>query len=315
MACYHPLTAYRGPKGKSGKNSVVFDPSRASTTEKILVPCGQCIGCRMEYSRQWAIRCVHEASLYDENCFLTLTYDDEHLPKNESLVKEDFQLFMKRLRKNNPDSKIRFLMCGEYGTEKKRPHYHACIFNFNFKDRVVWSRKKDVTLYVSEELNKTWKKGYCIIGNVTFQSARYITDYIIPKFKSDPIRTKEYYGEKVPEYLTMSRGGRTNNGENLGGIGKPWLRKFKTDVYPSDEVEINGQEVKPPKYYDSVIEKEDEEMFKKIKQRRQEDMKYDYSNIDFFSGAPLFTMGNSKERLKVKEEIKIRNRINQARNI
>ena len=100
MPCYSPLTGYvsREPS-KNGKFPIVFDPKKGWIDRSVTVPCGQCIGCLLERSRQWAMRCSHEASLYDENCFITLTYDDEHLPPDGCLNKEHFQKFMKRLRK------------------------------------------------------------------------------------------------------------------------------------------------------------------------------------------------------------------------
>lgn len=121
VACYHPLAAYQCADG-----SVVFHESgRLNTVRSLFLACGQCIGCRLERSRQWAMRCMHEASLYDENCFVTLTYDDAHL-KSTSLEYADFQLFMKRLRKKFADRLIRFYMCGEYGEAFSRPKKNRC---------------------------------------------------------------------------------------------------------------------------------------------------------------------------------------------
>lgn len=103
MPCYHPLQAWRGPRLKSGKRAVVFsrgDAERSLLPFELSLPCGQCIGCRLERSRQWAMRCVHEASLHEDNCFVTLTYDNSHLPPGGSLLLRDWQLFIKRLRKS-----------------------------------------------------------------------------------------------------------------------------------------------------------------------------------------------------------------------
>lgn len=135
MSCFSPLQAWRGKFGKSGKRSIVFRRSEADghcESHELLLPCGQCVGCKLEYSRQWAMRCVHEASLYSENCFVTLTYNEANLPRDGMLCLRDFQLFMKRLRKFSGRG-VRFFACGEYGSDKGRPHYHACIFNFFFQ--------------------------------------------------------------------------------------------------------------------------------------------------------------------------------------
>lgn len=103
MPCYSPLTAWLdyGHLTKSGKPSVVFRGSSDPLYKPVTVPCGQCIGCRLEYSRKWAIRCTHEASLYDRNCFITLTYDDRSVMYDKNLHLEHLQKFFKRLRKNS----------------------------------------------------------------------------------------------------------------------------------------------------------------------------------------------------------------------
>ena len=144
MPCFHPLTGYLARDANaSGKRSIVFDPKLALGVDvKRQVPCGRCIGCRLERSRQWAMRCVHEASLYKNNCFITLTFNDYYLPKDGSLHVEHFQKFMKRLRKRF-GSGVRYFQCGEYGELLRRPHYHACLFNFDFPDRVLWSIRND----------------------------------------------------------------------------------------------------------------------------------------------------------------------------
>jgi len=116
MACYRPLSAWRGSKlnPATGKRPIVFRASEAYLDMPMTLPCGQCIGCRLERSRQWAIRSVHEASLYDSNCFVTLTYSDSHLPRDCSLDPDAVPLFMKRLRKRFGDG-IRVFYCCVYG--------------------------------------------------------------------------------------------------------------------------------------------------------------------------------------------------------
>jgi len=140
MACYHPISAWRGEILESGKRSVIFDRTKECLPDsEMSIPCGQCIGCRLERSRQWALRCVHEAALYQDNCFITLTYNDENLPKTQTLVLEDVQKFWKRLRKHFKTKQIRYYLAGEYGELTLRPHYHACVFGFDFKDKILWS--------------------------------------------------------------------------------------------------------------------------------------------------------------------------------
>ena len=131
MPCFHPITAYNKIGG-----GITWTYSESNAT-KIQISCKQCTGCRQENQRQWAIRCIHEASLHLNNIFVTLTYNNENLPKHNTLVKEHFQLFMKRLRKHKKatkHNKIRYFHCGEYGEKNSlRPHYHAIIYNCKFR--------------------------------------------------------------------------------------------------------------------------------------------------------------------------------------
>ena len=177
MSCVHPLSAYQCTDG-----SIVFDERRKHDISRSLqLPCGQCIGCRLERSRQWAMRCLHEAQLHENNCFITLTYDDAHLPGDRSLHYSDFQKFLKRFRKSLGGAKIRYYMAGEYGEKFGRPHWHACIFGYDFHDKKLFKRTAAGSLiYTSEHLKKLWPFGHSSIGDVTFESAAYVARYIIP---------------------------------------------------------------------------------------------------------------------------------------
>lgn len=221
------------------------------------VPCGQCLGCRIIYRRSWAIRCMHEASLYDRNCFITLTYSDQHIPKDGSLKKSHFQKFMKRLRKRFAPRVIRFFHCGEYGDTTQRPHYHAILFNHQFDDLKLFSRKKSGNYYTSQTLSQLWPFGHSMIGDVTFSSASYVAGYIFKKVNG--AHADQYYQGKQPEYCTMSR---------RPGIAYNWFKQFKTDVYPHDMVVSNGIEFKPPRYYDLQLSLDDPVLYGKIKSRR-----------------------------------------------
>ncbi len=234
----------------------------------ITVPCGSCIGCRLDRSRAWAIRCVHEAQLHETNCFITLTYDEKHLPKDGSLSLGDFQLFMKRLRKSLSPKQIRFFHCGEYGDKLSRPHYHACIFNHDFADRTLWSQRNGNKLYRSASLEKLWPYGYSSVGTLTWQSAAYIARYITKKItgaaaKDHYERVETSTGEithLAPEYITMSL---------KPGIGSEWFKLYSGDVYPGDFVVIDGKKFKPPRYYDNLLELSDLETFELIKEERE----------------------------------------------
>ncbi len=158
MPCYSPITAWQSIKihPQTNKTTILFKPPRmySKAFNSIQLPCGQCIGCRLERSRQWAIRCVHEAELHEENCFITLTFSPENINKKGTLIKADFQKFMKRLRKKYIGKVIRYMHCGEYGEIGNRPHHHACIFGLDFKDKIYWKNSESgKRIYTSETLN------------------------------------------------------------------------------------------------------------------------------------------------------------------
>ncbi len=250
----------------------------------VKLPCGQCVGCRLERSRQWAIRCSHEASLYEDNAFITLTYSDAHLPSDGSLNLVHFQKFIKRLRKQY-GPKIRYYHCGEYGEKFKRPHYHACLFNFDFEDKKLFQIKNNNRYYTSEILQTLWPMGFSIIGDVTFQSAAYVARYIMKKING--AAAENHYanpetGEILkPEYTTMSR---------RPGIGSAWLKKYQSDVYPGDFVVMGGKKMKPPKYYDRQYELTNPSEYGQLK-------------TDRVLNAKKFESNNTPERLKTREVV------------
>lgn len=276
----------------------MFSPSAGFADLPVEVPCGQCIGCRLERSRQWAMRCMHEASLYDSNVFLTLTYDDYHLPSDLSLKVDDFQRFMKRLRKARDGQRIRFFHCGEYGAIHRRPHYHALIFNCDFPDKETADMVGSAhPLYISSELMTLWPLGNSWIGSVTFDSAAYVARYCVDKVTGEKaeevnpvtgLRHYELYDsttgeiyELKPEYVTMSR---------RPGIGKDWFKKFGSDCYPKDEIHVNGQAMRPPKFYDTQFELQDARALELIKRKR-------------IQAAGKFKQDQTRERLDVREAV------------
>lgn len=265
MPCFKPITAYQ--KRDSTDRRLYFKQPPSVNFDRLEVGCGQCIGCRLEYGRQWAVRIMHEAQMHRCNSFITLTYDDEHLPYDGSLVKPHFQKFMKRLRKKLYPLKLRYFMCGEYGEKLGRPHYHACVFNLDLPDRQLWKTVNGVRLYTSQTLDAIWGKGFTTIGSVTFESAAYVARYTLKKktgkeaedhyFKQHPIVDMQF--EVEPEYADMSR---------RPGIGTTWLDKFETDVFPSDEVIVRGFSQKPPRFYDEIYRRDNEKELEELKKKR-----------------------------------------------
>lgn len=270
MACFNPLRAWRGGVLPSGKRAIVFKEREAQSVKTLDLPCGQCVGCRLERSAQWAARCLDEASLFEKNCFITLTYDEVRIPEDGSLVKRDFQLFMKKLRKRFGEG-IRYYMCGEYGDTTGRPHYHACLFNFR-PDDLFFFKKTDQghCLYTSKSMEEIWDNGYVIIGDVTFESAAYVARYIMKKITGDG--ADERYVDKdsgvmlEPEYTNMSRGSKKLG---TGGIGKEWYNRFKGDLFPDDFKVVDGRKIRVPRFYSSMYELTNPEEFAKIKAKRE----------------------------------------------
>lgn len=267
MACYYPLQAYRArTTNESGARPIVFSRRAGYEDLPIKLACGQCVGCRLERSRQWAVRCLHEAKLHERNCFITLTYNDANVPVGNSLCLPDFQKFMKRLRKRFGEG-IRFFHCGEYGPRTGRPHYHACLFGLDFDDKVL--RRVNANgdnIYTSATLANLWPFGFHEIGEVTFQSAAYVARYIMKKMTGPAAQSHYEYVddngvvyERAPEYVTMSR---------RPGIGKDFVHKYVSDFYPDDFCIVNGKKCRPPRFYDSQYELIAPEEFHKVKVSR-----------------------------------------------
>lgn len=257
MPCYKPLKGYRSKKVNkaTGKRPIVFRPHEGFVDQPVVVPCGQCIGCKLEKSRQWAIRAVHEASLHEKNCFITLTYNNENLPKDKSINKEHPVLFMKRLREKY-GKEIRSFGCGEYGEDFGRPHYHICLFNHDFNDKTTWKKTEEQTLWRSESLEKLWGKGFCTIGTLTFESAAYVARYVTKKVTGAKEKTGHYEWTDEKGEIHTRQPERALCISRNPGLGKGWLEKWKPDAFPNDLIVLRGKKMKPPKYYDYLHEKQ-----------------------------------------------------------
>lgn len=266
MPCFHPLSAWQSDvSGPGGKRPVFFGDYKVGAVA-LSLPCGRCIGCRLEKSRQWAVRMMHEHSMHDQSIFLTLTYDDEHLPSDYSLSVDVAQRFMKRYRKKY--GPVRFYLAGEYGDVNYRPHYHAVIFGHEPQDKIRCNLGTADPLYVSESLQQVWPYGRAVFGAVTFESCAYVARYTCKKVTGEKAvahysRVLESTGECVqvlPEFSTMSR---------RPGIGANWYDKFSGDVYPLDRVVQRGKESKPPRAYDKLLEQTNPQLLEAIKLRRK----------------------------------------------
>ncbi|WNK12893.1 MAG: replication initiator protein [Microvirus sp.] len=278
--------------GESGKQAWVFSRSK-KLLDPVRVPCGRCVGCKLERSRQWAVRILHHATTRELNCFITLTYDEKHLPLDGSLYKCHLQKFLKRLRQrvatDNPDvfMPIEYFGCGEYGDEGGRPHYHVIIMGIDFQDKKIYSRRNGIDLWTSDHLTQIWGKGFATIGNVTAESAAYCARYTM----------KKVYGSKAAKHYTTVDPATGEIHRRLGEfvlmslkrpIGKSWLTSFKSDVYPSDFVVVGGKKQKPPRFYDQQLSETERASIKEIRKA-------------FAKASP----DNSQARLDRREEVKL----------
>ena len=253
------------------------------------LPCGQCASCRLEKSRIWGARIAHEAAFLEEeynlySSFITLTYDEQHLPAYGSLVPKHLQDFFKRFRRRIEPRKIRYYASGEYGSQCpkheikecpqcgtiQRPHYHAIILGYDFPDRVYVGEREGLCVYYSEELAELWDYGFHEIGSCSFQSAAYCARYVMKK-QTGPYASEHYtrmcpytgnWYEVDPEFAVMSR---------RPGIGKDWFEKYKSDIYTDDSCPIPGRTLsgRPPRYYDELFGEQFPEELEEVKQDRR----------------------------------------------
>lgn len=266
MTCLTPVQATRDLEG-----SIVFGDCQDGSP--LYLPCGRCIGCRKDLTKDWAVRCHHESQMHDHSCVLTLTFDETNLNAQKTLVKSDIQNFIKRLRKfifTNKDlkklypqysrKKISYLYCGEYGSRFERPHYHIIIFGFDFPDKVfLKDSESDDPLYTSNYLDSTWGFGHSTIGTMSMASAMYCASYLT-KYVTTQEREEIYCG-RLPEFGHASK---------KPAIGLNWFKKFHNDLTAHDKVVINNQSYRIPRYYLKKLEELHPEKYSCLKIRREQ---------------------------------------------
>lgn len=300
MPCYHPLKAW--PVGFTDAGKVKYKVTAynvidvdAKIGDPIEVPCGKCIGCRLMYSRQWADRCMAESLYHEYNYFLTLTYDDDHVPISyygdpetgealcaQSLRARDLQLWLKRFRKENGEG-IRFYACGEYGGKTFRPHYHVLLFGHEFKDLCPFRYERGNWYYTSPSLMKSWNLGHSLIGEFSWEAAAYTARYVMKKALG--LSAAEYAQFNIePEFVRMSR---------KPGIGKQFYEDHKDELYTFGEVNVQtlkgGRTIRASSYFDRLYDLENHDHLMEIKTRRRDgavasmESKLQYTSLDKLS--------------------------------
>lgn len=305
MSCYHPLKGFQiGLTDKDRPNYKIcsYDThhvefsngvwSAASSEIKskycskavydfIEIPCGRCIGCRLDYSRQWADRCMLEMKEHESSYFVTLTYDDAHLPINSyinketgefgtvsTLVKRDFQLFMKRLRKayaEKYDNQLRYFAAGEYGSQSLRPHYHSIIFGLKLDDLTFYKCHGGFNYYNSAFLDRCWQhKGFVVVAKATWETCAYTARYIMKKQLGSAAATYKDYNLS-PEFSLMSR---------RPGIGRKYFDEHCDTIFDCDFISLatpdGSHQIRPCRYFKKLLQAFDEDSFLEFKARKEE---------------------------------------------
>lgn len=298
MSCYSPLRAVVLGYKPDGKKILKVLPNSdylnsAEGYDYIELPCGHCIGCRLRYSRTWADRCIAESMYHDSNLFLTLTYNDDHLPDPlpldldpvtgecevspiHPLVKRDVQLFIKRLRKKFPEQKIRYFLCGEYGSKNMRPHYHLILFGLKLDDlELLYKNDDSFTYYTSKVIEELWyvesdpfnSAGFHIITSVNWNTCAYVARYIVKKQFGQNADIYEKLGYPK-EFTLMSR---------KPGIGYDYFCDHMHDLYSDIHAsyvatEDGAREILPNRYYDRLYDLEFPSAYAVIADKRKQRM-------------------------------------------
>lgn len=259
MRCSHPIGAYQVRPG----SPLFFGKIPPRGSRGLYVPCGKCIACRLERSRQDAVRCMHEASLHKVNAFVTLTYSDEFLPEFGHLCHDDYVLFQKRLVYY--EGATRYFMCGEYGERFCRPHYHSILFGYFPVDALFYKNgASGFPIYRSASLDKMWRLGAAYVGRVSFESAAYVARYCLPKTGDG----------KFTDIVDVTTGEIHIRPNQYGrrslkpGIGAGWIDKHGENVYARDSVIMNGARSRSPRYYDKRFNMTDVGRMYSIKRNR-----------------------------------------------
>lgn len=287
MSCYHPLIGiYTGEYTSKGKNKIKIIGSADNYTIEefkkngngILIPCGKCIGCRLDYSRKWADRMMLELETNRKAVFLTLTYNTDALlgkdifgkdrevlvsefyndgtPKYATLSKRDAQLFMKRLRKEFGNVSVRFYLAGEYGDKNYRPHLHCILFGIDIDsigDCVLHGYNGlNQPYYISKRMYKVWRNGNVLVCPVSWNTCAYVSRYVTKKINGMLFDEKYAFRNVIQEFALMSRN---------PGLGYDYLRLHPNCLdYSSINLTTSegGKKIEIPQYYLRIINNENE---------------------------------------------------------
>lgn len=246
------------------------------------IPCGYCYACKLNKSAEWATRCILESYKYSHNWFITLTYDNDHLPPDGTLAPEDMTRLIHTIREyyriKKGIKRISYLYCGEYGTNTGRPHYHLLLFGApfdldQFYDTFVDTNYK--THWKSKELDKWWGKGMCDICVLEWSNAAYVARYTMKKAFAEPNSQDKYEAiGKIPEFIRMSR----RPGIGMDYYDEHWQEIYELDQMVMKTIKGNTGNFKPPKAFDRKLEKLNPDLYNYIKENRKKCAERGYKN-------------------------------------
>lgn len=251
------------------------------------VPCGRCLACRLDRARDWTCRVLLEAQEHSQSCFITLTYDDIHIPRrmygshatgevvgdSYSLDRRDVQLFLKRLRKHLEPLKIRYFGCGEYGESTFRPHYHMVLFGWTPPDLKKYSIRDGNVYWISEVLSSIWGKGHVVIGEVSAKSAGYVARYT----------TKKLYGDDSEFYLSHNLQPPFLMASLRPAIGSNYLKNNLEHIFEDGRIVVStndgGRRFPPPRYFYKILQAERPDLYELHLQRCADAMNLKKENL------------------------------------
>lgn len=254
MACDHPKFAWTMADGRT-----TIQPQKR--TPDTLWKCNKCPGCISDKKRDWANRIAHELSMQPTGCFITLTYDDQHLGENK-LNKDHMSEWMQTMR--DKFGKMRFFYSGEYGPKTGRAHYHAIIFGHNFLEILTGADRLNDRdgLYNAKYMDHLWGRGQCFYGPAQPGSARYIAGYV---------------EKKIGDTDTLS------SMSKRPPIGIPWLLKNKRQLLKGyiGYIDLNGEYVKTaiPEAYKKWLRKNDPELHEQVKEVLKDQIKFEHDRV------------------------------------
>lgn len=339
MSCFHPLLGISLGVKENGKDDyriIPYDDQKkkdyeAAGVKVVEIPCGRCIGCRLEYSRQWANRMMLELQYHDSAYFVTLTYSDDFVPRmpvsdpetgeytrdSYSLRKDHLSKFIKHVRKHFPDDKIRFFGVGEYGSKTVRPHYHVIIYGLHLDDLKLYKRTPQGDfLYTSEKLSKCWSNyvkfpsgreiydqiGWVVVAPVTWETCAYTARYVTKKM-SGPLGDWFISQNMELPFSLMSR---------RPGIARQWYEDHP-DWTEKEYINIGGdkpRKFRPPKYFDRILEEDIPEVFMSRKEVRDDYVRRSRELLESQLDKPYLSyLADKENQLKSKLKALDRNKV------